>query len=980
VTTKKTRLYKVAKEFNVSHDTLIDFLQKKGHSVKNHMSVLDESMMELIERQYKKEKVDAERHARKRKEFDELDKRRRGEEKEGDEVDLTREQPSEEAVVEAPVAAVEVDKEEESVKAPVVEKPVEQPEEVEEEVVVEAPMETEVVDTPPKEEVVATEAPVEIAPVEAAEDTVSDDQPETVEVEPVIEATVEPAADVEVEAPATPVEPPSAEKADPVADEEPTEVHTEHATEKSAEETATPKVTEIRKKPAKQALDVSLESAVPKMRGLTVMGKIDLDAAAAALEKKLEAKTAQPADSTDAERPKRKKKKKKKELPVAKPAAPADDSADKKGLRRGKKGKTREVDQAEVDSAIKKTIASMSDFGTSSQRSSLRKRKRARREEEQLREVEHIEREKRILRIYEYATVSEIAALMNVGVNQVIQALIGLGVMASINQRLELEIIELVASEFGFELQPHEEVIEEDIIDFQDEEEDLLPRPPIVTIMGHVDHGKTKLLDFIRKSNVVAGESGGITQHIGAYTVTLDSGRKITFLDTPGHEAFTAMRARGAQITDIVVLVVAADDSVMPQTVEAISHAQAAKVPIVVALNKIDKPEANQDKVKQQLADRGILVEEWGGKYGCVPISAKEGINIEELLERILLEADMMEYKANPDRDARGTIIETELDKGKGIVATVLVQKGSLQVGDSFVAGNEFGKVRAMMDERGKRVDKADPSMPVQVLGFNGAPQAGDGFYVVDSERKAREIATNRQQIKRESDFRRVRRKTLDDISEQIKLGGVQDLPIVVKGDVDGSVEALSDSLLKLSTGEVRIDVIHKGVGAISESDVLLASASDAIIIGFRVRPNLNARKLAEGENVDIRTYEIIYDAIEDVRDALEGMLRPEIKEKITATVLVRDVFKISRVGTIAGCYMQEGKITRNSRVRLLRDGILVFTGNISSLKRFKDDVREVDAGFECGISLAGFNDVKVGDVIEAFEQVEVKRSLEQAQ
>jgi translation initiation factor IF-2 len=477
---------------------------------------------------------------------------------------------------------------------------------------------------------------------------------------------------------------------------------------------------------------------------------------------------------------------------------------------------------------------------------------------------------------------------------------------------------------------------------------------------------------------VVAGESGGITQHIGAYTVSLESGRKITFLDTPGHEAFTAMRARGAQVTDIVVLVVAADDSVMPQTVEAISHAQAARVPIVIALNKIDKPEANPDKIKQQLADRGLLVEEWGGRFGCVHISAKEGLNIEELLDRILLEADILDLKANPDREARGTIIESELDKGKGIVATVLVQKGTLNVGDSFVAGNEFGKVRALLDERGKRVENAPPATPVQVLGFNGSPQAGDTFTVVDGERTARDVASNRQQIKRESDFRRVRRTTLDDISEQIKLGGVQDLPIVVKGDVDGSVEALSDSLLKLSNAEVRIDVIHKSVGAISESDVLLASASNAIIIGFRVRPNLNARKLAETESVDIRMYEIIYDAIEDVRNALEGMLRPEIKEKVTSTILVRDVFKISHIGTIAGCYVQDGKINRNSRIRLLRDGIVMHTGTILSLKRFKDDVREVETGFECGISLNNFNDVKVGDVIESFEQVEVKRSLDQ--
>ncbi|MCZ7555589.1 MAG: translation initiation factor IF-2 [Bacteroidia bacterium] len=934
---KKTRLYKVAKEFNLSHDTLIDFLIKKGCDVKNHMSIIDDPMMELIERHYKKEKVDAERHARKRKEFDEIDKRRRGEDQlsEDGEILVGAEPPTVPDAEVEPILAEEVATE---VAEPPAEQttPVEQVPEVEE---------------PAVEHVDVEHLPSQ--PIEA-------ETPPVVVVEEVPPVVVEEAQEVE------------AAVADTVSEE---------VTEAPVAAPEAEKQPEVKKKAKTEEIDLSIEAAVPKMRGLTVMGKIDLNAAAAAAERKKDTKPgASTGDAADDDKPKRKKKKKKKELPGAKPAT--EESLDKKLARKGgKRGpKPKEVDQAEVASAIKKTIASMSDFGATSQRSALRKRKRARREEEQLREIEMQEREKKILRIYEYATVSEIASLMNVGVSQVIQALIGLGVMASINQRLELEIIEMVAAEFGFELQPHEEFVEEEFVEEEDDEDTLLPRPPIVTIMGHVDHGKTKLLDFIRKTNVVAGESGGITQHIGAYTVTLESGRKITFLDTPGHEAFTAMRARGAQVTDIVVLVVAADDSVMPQTVEAISHAQAAKVPIVVALNKIDKPEANQDKVKQQLADRGILVEEWGGKYGCVPISAKEGINIEDLLERILLEADIMEYKANPDREARGTVIEAELDKGKGIIATVLVQKGTLRVGDSFVAGNEFGKVRAMMDERGKRVEEASPAMPVQVLGFNGAPQAGDAFYVVEGERKAREISTNRQQIKRESDFRRVRRKTLDDISEQIKLGGVQDLPIVVKGDVDGSVEALSDSLLKLSTGEVRIDVIHKGVGAISESDVLLASASNAIIIGFRVRPNLNARKLAESEDVDIRMYDIIYDAIEDVRDALEGMLRPEIKEKINATVLVREVFRISRVGAIAGCYVQDGKINRNARVRLLRDGIVIFTGGISSLKRFKDDVRDVDTGFECGISLDGFNDIKIGDVIESYEQVEVKRSLEQAQ
>ncbi|MBE0645206.1 MAG: translation initiation factor IF-2 [Bacteroidetes bacterium] len=920
--TSKTRLYKVAKEFNLSHDTLTEFLTKKGYAVKNHMSIIDEEMLELIEKHYKKEKIDAERHARRRKEFDEVDRKRRGDE-------FTDDDMPEVSVPEKPVVV-----------------PVEEP------VVEEVPVEETSI------EVVAEEA---VEPAEAVEETAAEIEEvvaETPELSPVPKEESE-----AVEAEIAPAVEEAAEKVEDVAAEA-----IAPAPDADAEAKKEP-----RKKAKKEDIDVSIEASMPKMRGLTVMGKINLEEAPTDKPKKDEKGTTA---TSDADALRRKKKKKKK---VVKPGTVEDSAEAEARKKRAKKGRPREVDQAEVASAIKKTIASMSDLGPVSQRSAIRKRKRARREEEQIRENEQMEREKQILRIYEYATVSEIAGFMNVGVNEVIASLIGLGVMASINQRLDMETIELVASEFGFDVQKHEEYVDDELTDFDDDDETLTTRPPIVTIMGHVDHGKTKLLDFIRKTNVVAGESGGITQHIGAYTVTLENQRKISFLDTPGHEAFTAMRARGAQVTDIVVLVVAADDSVMPQTVEAISHAQAAKVPIVVAINKMDKPEANPDKIKQQLADRGLLVEEWGGRVGCVPISAKAGTNIEELLERILLEADILDLKANAEREARGTVIESELDKGKGIVATVLVQKGTLKVGDTFVAGNEFGKVRALLDERGNRVENAPPATPVQVLGFNGSPQAGDAFVVVDGERTAREVATNRQQIKRESDFRRVRRTTLDDISAHIKLGGVQDLPIVVKGDVDGSVEALSDSLLKLSNQEVRIDVIHKSVGAISESDVLLASASNAIIIGFRVRPNLNARKLAEVEDVDIRLYEIIYDAIEDVRAALEGMLRPDIKEKVTATVLVREVFKISKVGTIAGCYVQDGKIHRNSRIRLLRDGIVMFTGGIDSLKRFKDDVREVDSGFECGLNLVGYNDIKVGDIIESFETVEVKRSLDQA-
>jgi translation initiation factor IF-2 len=924
---------------------LTEFLTKRGYAVKNHMSIIDGEMLELIEKHYKKEKTDAERHARKRREFDEIDRKRRGEEGEEEtETGTTNKTVTEKPVVER------VEPETPTPAEPSVTEPA-----VTEDVAV----------VPPEMPVPAEEAPATIEDAREEEHAPAVETPEPAVVDA---APVEVTMAEESTPPAAEVTAPESAEPEP-ATEAPVDAVQETAPAATDEEKKEP-----RKKARKEEVDLSIEASMPKMRGLTVKGKIDLDATLGP-EKKKEEGT--PAAGSDAEALRRKKKKKKK---VVRPGGTPDETSEAElRKKRGKKTRPREVDQAEVASAIKKTIASMTDLGPVSQRSALRKRKRARREEEQMREFEQQERDKQVLRVHEYATVSEIASFMNVGVNQVIGSLIGLGVMASINQRLDMETIELVASEFGYSVEAYEDVVDEELVDVEDDVDTLQPRPPIVTIMGHVDHGKTKLLDFIRKTNVVAGESGGITQHIGAYTVTLDNQRKITFLDTPGHEAFTAMRARGAQVTDIVVLVVAADDSVMPQTVEAISHAQAARVPIIIAINKIDKPEANPDRIKQQLADRSLLVEEWGGRFGCVHISAKEGLNIDELLERIVLEADILDLKANPDREARGTVIESELDKGKGIIATVLVQKGTLRIGDSFVAGNEFGKVRALLDERGNRIEETTPATPVQVLGFNGSPQAGDIFAVVDGERTAREVATNRQQIKRESDFRRVRRTTLDDISAQIKLGGVQDLPIVVKGDVDGSVEALSDSLLKLSNEEVRIDVIHKSVGAISESDVLLASASNAIIIGFRVRPNLNARKLAESEDVDVRMYEIIYDAIEDVRNALEGMLRPDIKEKVTSTILVREVFKISHIGTIAGCYVQDGKINRNMRVRLLRDGIVMFTGSIDSLKRFKDDVRDVESGFECGISLAGFNDIKVGDVIESFEQVEVKRSLDQA-
>ncbi|OGU28651.1 MAG: translation initiation factor IF-2 [Ignavibacteria bacterium GWA2_55_11] len=700
-------------------------------------------------------------------------------------------------------------------------------------------------------------------------------------------------------------------------------------------------------------------------RGLTIKGKMDL----------VKPKPAAPVESEEDKKKKKKKKKVRAEVVKAKPTALADEEEGAKGKKR-KKGRRAEVSEIAVDKAIRETLSEMTD-DTATSRAAIKKRKKEKREEEERQILEQIERDKSQLRMTEFVTVGELANMMRVTVAEVIQKVMSLGIMVSINQRLDKDTITLVADEFGFHIDFQHEFASDELRDEADEPEDLKPRAPVVTIMGHVDHGKTSLLDYIRRANVVAGESGGITQHIGAYEVSLPNGKQITFLDTPGHEAFTAMRARGAQVTDIVVLVVAADDSVMPQTIEAISHAQAANVPMIVAINKIDKPDANPDRIKQQLADRGLLVEDYGGKHQVVALSARSGKNVELLLEKILLEAEVLELKANPDRLGRGAVVEAELDKGKGITATVLVQKGTLNVGDAFVCGIWSGRIRAMFDERGGRVEHAKPSQPVQLIGFEGIPQAGDPLIVMNDEREAREISNRRQQLKREQDFRQNRRVTLDDISQQIKTGQVRDLPIIVKADVDGSAEALSDSLMKLSTGEVNVQVIHKAVGGISESDVLLAVASQAIIIGFHVRPNLKARQLAEQEDIDIRLYSIIYDAINDVKNALEGMLAPTVSEEVTSTVEVRDIFKISKVGTIAGCFVREGKINRNSRVRLVRDAIQIFDGTLASLKRFKDDVREVEQGFECGISLENFNDVKVGDVIESYRTVETKRKLD---
>lgn len=860
---KKIRIYKLASEYNLAAETLLEFLLKKGYDVKTHMSMLTDEMIAAIQEHFKKDIEKAEKHYKKIAEFNK---------KRSDKV------------------------EEELSKS---KKPAE-PEPISE-----------------IEEVIAEEIQAKIGEVEAK------DKPEPITDVPVAEVILEQIAEEDLEK--------------------------EHKLEE-------------------KIISVPHEKRV---KGLKVIGKMDLDEGvkisdkADTLPQEDEFKSLPPVEPV----------KKKKKLKAKKKISdlPSEEAPE---LKKRKRIKKFEIDQKEVKEAIRKTLLSMDDSALSA-RAILRKRKKKEREEAEERRIEEKEKNKSKLLVTEFIAVNELANLMGVPVSEVIEKCIGLGLMVSINQRLDVETITLVADEFGYQVEFQKEYSSEALEDTPDDPASLKPRPPVVTIMGHVDHGKTSLLDYIRRTNVVAGEAGGITQHIGAYKVDVGNGKYITFLDTPGHEAFTAMRARGAQVTDIVVLVVAADDAVMPQTVEAINHAQAARVPIVIAINKIDKPGANIDKIRQQLADRNVLVEQWGGKYQSIEISAKTGLNISSLLDLILLEAEILDLKANPNRPARGVVVEAQLDKGRGITATILVQKGTLKIGDPFVAGIYYGKVRAMFDERGNKLTEATPSTPVQVLGFEGTPQAGDTFVVVKSEREAREISLKRQQLRREQDQKQVHHITLDEIAKQISIGGVKELALIVKGDVDGSVEALSDSLMKLTNQEVVVKVIHKGVGGISESDVLLASASNAIIIGFHVRPNLNARKLAEANKVDIRLYNIIYDAINEVKSALEGMLSPVLSEEVTATIEVRDTFKVPKFGTVAGCYVQEGKIARGNKIRLIRDGIIVHDGDIASLKRFKDDVREVDAGYECGLSIANFNDIKVGDIIEGYKIVETKKKLQ---
>lgn len=746
-------------------------------------------------------------------------------------------------------------------------------------------------------------------------------------------------------------------------------------------ETAAPEPPPVKEEVKEEFLETKYE----KLEGPKILGRVELPVA------KDSSKKAAPSSNLASDKKKRKRIRKGglseeeiKKVGKEQSAIARERAKEKYGDPRHKKpggtapGKPRhELTEEEIQAQIKETLARLSEKGNKSKTSKYRREKREEIRDRLAESAEQAEAEKKVLTVAEFVSANQLAQMMNVPVTQIISTCMALGLFVSINQRLDAETISIVAEEFGYKIEfGTAEDLESIKEDEKDKPEDLIARPPIVTVMGHVDHGKTSLLDFIRKANVVAGEAGGITQHIGAYNVTIPGGRSITFLDTPGHEAFTAMRARGAKVTDIAIIVVAADDSIMPQTKEAINHAQAAGVPMIFAINKVDKPGANPDKIREGLSQMNILVEEWGGKYQCQEVSAKMGKNIDLLLEKVLLEADMMDLKANPEKNASGSVIEASMEEGRGYVSTILVQSGTLKVGDIMLAGSYSGRVRAMFNERGQKVDEAGPSHPVKVLGLNGAPQAGDKFNVLDDEREAREIANKRQQLQREQGIRTHKHITLDEIGRRLAIGDFKELNVIVKGDVDGSIEALSDSLLKLSTEKIAINIIHKSVGAISESDVLLASASNAIIVGFQVRPTTSARKLAETEEIDIRMYSIIYDAINEIKAAMEGMLAPEFEEKIVCNIEIREVFKISRVGTIAGCYVLDGKVTRNTKVRIIRNGIVIHTGALGSLKRFKDDVKEVNAGYECGLNIENFDDIAVGDIIEGYEMIEIKAKL----
>jgi|GEM_PF-354559 len=944
---KQYKLFRVAKEFNVSYQSIAETLSEQGYKIDSRPnSTVTPEMYKALEDTYGTDKVRSQEHVVAREEYQERRNALRQNRFESVSIENFIEPIDEEQGEETgePLPIEPVDEKEERVEekqdesqAPVEKE--EKPKEPKPEPKREKEEAKPVKEKKPKEPepVVEQEPEVEEPGEEEEEEEVQETAPETVEEE--------------------------AEAGEPEEEEE--EEEYEEEIEEYEEED------EDLEDEEKQSSVIRANTE--RLRGTKVLGTINIQKEEPTKPKKGKRKS----KKSSAEEETSTKKKKKRRL--KKNRSQKDDTAAEEAKKKKKKSKKRpqHVDEEDVEQKMKETMQLLKSSGGVGRK--RQKRRRMRREEIAERRQEEAEQAEgdKTLEVTEFITVSDLADLLNVSPTDVITSCMNLGIMVSINQRLEASTIELIAEEYGFEAQfvDAEEILE-DIEDEEDDPEDLQERPPVVTVMGHVDHGKTSLLDYIRKTHITAGEAGGITQHIGAYSVDTDDGRKITFLDTPGHEAFTAMRARGAHVTDIVILVVAADDAVMPQTIEAINHALAAGVSIVVAINKVDKPGANVDKIRQQLSEHNVMVESWGGKYQEAEVSAKTGQGVSELLEKVLIEAELLELKANPDRNAHGIILESRIDKGKGVVANVLIEKGTMHVSDSFVAGPYFGRVRAMENEFGQRVDKVGPSEPAQITGFDGLPQAGDKLICIADEKRAREIAQQRQQIKREQDLRHTKHITLDDLSRRMALGEVAELNIIIKGDVDGSIEALSGSLQKLSTDEVKVNIIHTGVGAITESDVLLASASDAIIIGFQVRPSTSARKLAENEEIDIRLFSVIYDAVDAVRDAMEGLLSPEIGEEITATLEVRDTFKVPGAGMVAGCYVTDGKLTRNDKVRVVRDGIVIYDGEIASLKRFKDDVREVTSGYECGVSIQNFNDIKNEDVIEGYRVTEKKRTL----
>ncbi|HOY30387.1 MAG TPA: translation initiation factor IF-2 [Bacteroidales bacterium] len=1009
-TVKTYRLSKIASEFNISVGSIVDFLNKKGIKVDNNPNAkISTDIYEILLKEYSTDKKVKETSKKldigmSRHETITLDSAKERE-KESEPI-----QDKELFIKNVPVSYPKDTKLAEKKEEPVKKQPEPIKEKTEQEVKITPEKEDKKIVKPPVAEPEETEDPSTIKGPRVVGkidlDKVNDKKPskktkeeiqeetkeknrktkkqKTETTEEVKEPTEEKKATKKTKKTELPIElkpVPESEpepKSDKDTKEEVVEKEVKEETSVIIEDTPTPPVKEETKE---KEIDNFIATQYTVLTGPKIIGKIELSEKPPAQKQPIATSYDKVSDR------KRQRKRIKKDTPpaenhgqTAKHSGSGGSSIADKLHKQGKvhKGKVverPEVSDEEIQKQIRETLARLS-TPAKSKASKYRRQKRDlvqhHIEEEQMK----LEEEKKILKVTEFVTVSEIAQLMNVPVTEIISTCMSLGLFVSINQRLDAEVLSIVAEEFGYKTEFISTELEEAIHTEKDAPDQLTERHPIVTVMGHVDHGKTLLLDYIRNSNVIAGEAGGITQHIGAYEVTLDNGKKITFLDTPGHEAFTAMRARGAKVTDIAIIVIAADDSIMPQTVEAINHAQAAKVPIIFAINKIDKPTANPEKIKEALAAMNMLVEDWGGKYQCQEISAKKGINIDKLLEKILLEAEMLELKANPNRDAYGTVLESSLEKGRGYVAKLLMLNGTLRVGDMVLAGSSYGRVKAMYNERNLIVENAGPATPLLLLGLNGAPQAGDSFAVMQDEREAKEIANKRFQLQREQNIRTHKHITLDEIGRRIAIGDFKELNIIVKGDVDGSIEALSDSLLKLSNEEVQVNVIHKSVGQITESDVLLASASNAIIIGFQVRPSLSARKLAEHEQIDIRLYSIIYTAINEITSAIEGMLSPEIEEKIVCNLEVKEVFKISKIGTIAGCQCLDGKIGRNTLVRIIRNGIVVYSGKLGSLKRFKDDVKEVFAGQECGLNIENFNDIKVEDIIEGYEQTEVKRKL----